>query len=277
MANTLIAHPVLSDAAVLTTSATVAASMPLANLQKPQPTDRCRFTDLSQVIEFDVDLTAAMASTGISQWRLVVLTHSNASDQASWRIRAATTQAGLSSSPPVDTTMITFWPAANLKPYWERIPAYYLFAADHTETWIRITIDDSDNPDGFLEFGCLCVANPCQPELPRKFGEMPDDTEDERVVRAEGGPEYPRASGPVTVFNLTFQAEGEGALEEVAFGLRRIKRLRGASRPVIVIDDVDDTVFAMEGFVYGRMTNPTQTVHPQFQQYEVSITLREMR
>lgn len=92
----MLAYPDWSDAATLTASNETAAS-PGTYLQRMQPSEVWRSTDLTSIY-FELD-----RGVDWQRWNLVSLLWSNASEEALWRIRTANSQANLTAAPIFDT------------------------------------------------------------------------------------------------------------------------------------------------------------------------------
>lgn len=93
----MIGAPDWSDNATLTASQ-AAGAFPVTNLQLMQPTDRWQTNNLTGPLSLTLDRGEVAA------FNLVALLHANASEEASWRVRAAQTQAELDTAPVLDTS-----------------------------------------------------------------------------------------------------------------------------------------------------------------------------
>lgn len=106
----LIASAVLADAATLSTTSPTAAGQGIAKLQTLQPGDPCRFTDGADahvVIDFGAGTPPAVNFVG----GLAII---GADADDTWRVRAAASEAGLTSAPSYDSTTVNIWAKAGL-------------------------------------------------------------------------------------------------------------------------------------------------------------------
>lgn len=133
------------------------ASRPRANMQDIRLFRLARSADLSSASTYVIaDLTTARPI------RLVVITNHNLTAAATIRVRAATSEAGLTSAAPVDVTQAVWLgsntPAGNTTRAGLPIHmpcALVILPADRTYRWWRIDIADAANPDGYVEIGYL--------------------------------------------------------------------------------------------------------------------------
>lgn len=275
MAQILIAEPGLGDGSILSSSATIATSMPLSNLQTMQPTDKTRFIDLTQTISITIDASAIFgAGLLYTQWNAIYLPFNNTTSAGVISLASSSSLAGLAGA--AITTYPT-WPAPGLKPYFPRVHSRIYLPTPSTDPYIMITIADSANPDGFIDIGRLYIADGYVPQYPMAFGEMPNPTELERVIRAEGGPTYARQSGIDENFNPVLQTYSDAGKAEFYNRIQRIKRLRGTSRDILIDYDVLDNTYAMDGIQYGRLTNVQAPKQTAFQLYEIPLSLAGLR
>lgn len=297
----LILEPGLSDAAIITTTAMVAGSMPLSNLQSPQPTDRTRFTSTSSPIIITIDMTGAMAQGIYTSWDYVALMFNGSTSTDKWKLAAADTLAGLSSAPFSITGLLArgifMWPSPNLKPYYPRVHSRYWVGQDpspsqspRTEKILQLTIDATANPAGYLDIGRLYVGLAIDLKTPERYPiSIPLPSELERVVRSEGGQDYPRAAGideglqsyPVIFAgnpSLPLSADRMAkAASDFYSSIVRIVRLRGSSRDVMIDLDPTDATWAMEKIIYGRLVGvgSPQLIGPSV--YQVVVSVKGMR
>lgn len=285
----LILEPGLSDAATISTTATVAGSMPLSNLQTPQPTDRTRFTDTSSLIAITIDATAVFAAGVYTSWNYIGWLFNLTASTDTWLLEAAGTISGLS-APTLSMAGLSAWPSPNLKPYYPRIHSRLYLPTARTEPVIRLTIDARANPLGYLDIGRLYLGLAIDLKTPERYPiSIPLPSENERVVRSEGGQDYPRVSGldeglqsyPVMFAgdpNLpTSAARAAKAASDFYSSIVRIVRLRGSSRDVLIDLDPSDATWAMEKIIYGRLVGVTQPQLIAPSVYQVVVSVKGMR
>lgn len=285
----LILEPGLSDAAVISTNATVAGSMPLSSLQTPQPTDRTRFTDTSSLITITIDATAVFAVGQYTSWNYIAWLFNSTASTDTWALTAAGSIAALS-SPSYSLSSLSTWPSPNLKPFYPRVHSRLYLPVARTEPVIRLTIDATANPLGYLDIGRLYVGLAIDLKTPERYPiSIPFPSELERVVRSEGGQDYPRVSGldeglqsyPVMFAgnpNLpTSAARAAKAASDFYSSIVRIVRLRGSSRDVLIDLDPTDSTWAMEKIIYGRLVGVSQPQLIAPSVYQVVVNMKGMR
>src|SRR5690606_18692553 len=157
----------------------------------------------------------------------VVLGAHNGSPTGTYRVRAADSEAGLTSAPDFDTGTsepLTLYPASG-KHDADVQHSFTSFAAQ-TRRWWRIDIDDTDNADGFFSLGRLMLASAWAPDTNFSFGAgigwLDPTTHDESVA----GHLFPLARPKHRVFTLPFQFMSEA---DCLAGIYELQRLRGAS------------------------------------------------
>ncbi|BBK37677.1 hypothetical protein STAQ_27550 [Allostella sp. ATCC 35155] len=132
-------------------------SRPAANMQTIELGVVARTTNASTSSTIRVfDLGAARSI------RLVAITSHNLSAAATVRVRAASSEAGLTSGPAVDVTQNAWLgantPATNTTRRGTRLRmpcALVVLSADQNYRWWRVDIADSGNPDGYVKIGYL--------------------------------------------------------------------------------------------------------------------------
>jgi hypothetical protein len=285
----LILEPGLSDSAVISTTATVAGSMPLSNLQAPQPTDKTRFTDSTSPIVITIDATAVLAAGTYTGWNYVAWLFNSSAAADTWKLEAAATISGLS-APTLSMAGLSAWPSPSLKPYYPRVHSRLYLPITHTEPVLRLTINATTSPLGYLDIGRLYIGLAVDLKTPERYPiAIPLPSEPERVVRSEGGQDYPRATGldeglqsyPVIFAgdpNLPLAADraAKAALDFYS-SIVRIIRLRGASRDVLIDLDPNDSTWAMEKIIYGRLVGVTQPQLIASNVYQVVVSVKGMR
>lgn len=244
MGNVVIASPALGEGGALTASA-AAAGFPVSNLQKIQPRVIWRTPDLTDAW-LEMDLGAS------SPINLVSLIGTNASAAATWRIRTAATQAGLTGgSPDYDSTVQLMWGAADLST-WDRVNAFNFIAAGApTSRWVRIDLSDPTNTDGYIAAGRLVVSKAFQPTRNLGYGWSVGFEDDSEADTTDGGNTLvtPKGKRRVVDFELKWGTKADMLGE--AFD---IDRTRGTSRDIIVIPNPDSDTIHNEA-IQGRMTN----------------------
>lgn len=266
MAHMILASPALSDAAVLSSTADVAATLPLANLQVQQPGQAARFTALGSVW-FDADLGAASAVDTIA------LLANNGTAAATWRIRAAATQGGLTAAPGYDSGAISLWPAAGRPTLWARPHALLWLSAAETWRWWRIDVFDAGNGDGFFEAGRLYLCAAWRPGRNLQYGASIGVVEDAANKEAAGGQIWPQLRGRRrrAEFSLKFLAEADMQRNALALDLAR-----GQSGDVLFCQDPEADEFLNHTMLYGLMTGMRAIILDHFKLYSKSYRIEEL-
>ena len=263
--------------------------MPLSTLQTSQPTDRTRFTDASSLIAITIDATAVFAAGLYTSWNYVAWLFNSTIATDTWKLEAAGTVAGLS-SPTLTMSSLSAWPSPTLKPYYSRVHSRLYLPVSRTEPVLRLTIDATANPAGYLDIGRLYIGLAIDLKTPERYPiSIPLPSELERVVRSEGGQDYPRVAGldeslqnypvifagnPRLPTNAARQAK---AALDFYSSIVRIIRLRGSSRDVLIDLDPTDATWAMEKIIYGRLVGVSQPQLIGPGVYQVVVNVKGMR
>lgn len=295
-----IFEPGLADSpngAVLSSSNTIAPSMPLSYAQTIQPTDRVRFTDLTQTIRFTVDLSIPLASGQYVSWDSLYLLFNNSTSAGTVTVSASPTSIALAISAPTYTVTFNCWPSPSLKPFFPRVHSRLTptSTSPRTEPYLAVTISDAANPSTYFEFGRLYVGLGVHLPTPERYpSSIPYPSETERLVRSEGGQDYVRPAGideALTAYPVLFSGKALGVgltpLQQTARALQaasdfytkvtRVIRLRGVSKDVLIDFDPTDTHNAMEKILYGRIVNIQQPQLIAPSTYQVTLNFKGMR
>lgn len=229
MAGILLALPTLSDGAVVTCDQSVAATMPLTNLWTQSPVEVARILATTGALTVDLGGAAAI--------RAALMLTNNVRDSATWTVSAATTEGGLA-SPSFTTGALPI--TDPLSPT--------LFASQSFRWW-RIAINDSGNPDGYLDIPRLYLSTAWTPidlasySLRWEDGSVQRDTRGGQIAVAE------RPKRRVITFALGYQTEAE-AWDQ---GYELLK-YAGKSRDIIaVLDPANGDQVQRQG-IYGLLT-----------------------
>lgn len=285
----LILEPGLGDSAVISTTATTAGSMSLSNLQTSQPTDRTRFTDTSSLIVVTIDATAVIATGTYTSWNYIGWLFNSSAVSDTWKVEAASTISGLS-SPAYSQVGLSAWPSPNLKPYYPRVHSRLYLPVARTEPVIRLTINATGNPAGYLDVGRFYLGLAIDLKTPERYPiSIPLPSENERAVRTEGGQDYARASGideglqSYPVFFAGDPSSSSDAARQASAAMDfyssivRVIRLRGSSKDILIDLDPTDSTWAMEKIIYGRLVGVTQPQLIAPSVYQVVVNVKGMR
>jgi hypothetical protein len=244
------------------------------------------------------------ATTGkasiVCQWDIyepvgcVVLAFNNMTAQAKVRVRGYTQPDNL--YPEFDTGFVTPSPGPSLGQFQWGSPLgdnfyargggslfAYGYGSYHT-VWIpegravkklEIAIDDTDNPDTFIEIGRLIVGPYWTPKHNFDFGhslEFTDTSKGGRTeagdLRHERGPKFRRID--MSLSNM---------LAEDRAALMRLIRLKGATEPVFLsmFPENDDVLLEQSYQLWGKFADGGgRIMNPRYDVYSTSLSFEEM-
>jgi hypothetical protein len=268
MANAMIATGARIDAATLTSTSPIAATLPLGNLLTMQPGEACLFTDPSD-IEITIHLAAAAAPT------LFALLATNLTGNATWEIWGADSEGALESV-GYSFGPASVWTGFGKPSGWDRLPVFHFPAVPASHPWWRIRVDDTGNTDpNGVYVGRAYVDAAWQPPVNVLYGTGLGWRNPSIVNVARGGQLLPmiRPARRVRTFKLGFQTEAQ--MKRNAF---EIDRLRGTTRDIMLVLDPEATEFLHVDTLYGLQIGPDlpPLVIPAFDIYEKSFTLEEL-
>jgi hypothetical protein len=267
MARITFANTLRTADAALTGLGTIAADLPVTNLQVDQPSEPCRWTSLSGM-GVQVQL-AASAAIG-----LVYLGAHNGSAAGTWRIRAATSSANLTAAPGFDSGSLSLWPASGKPdPAAARLSSLAIVAPGAAYTWWRIDITDAANADGFFEAGNLVLDVPFTPERAQDWGTIYGRADETPQLRAKSGTLWPGEipGGAVQRVRLSRLSEDE------AFGtFWEVERRIGLRKPLLVVPDSDDTAHLHRKMIFGLLTRLSGVRRLNNVQYGVTVEIEEL-
>lgn len=274
MANILILSPGSSDAATLTADSEV-STLPATNLQGIQPKKKWRTTSLTPYLDIDFG-TAGCAANGFA------LIGHNLTSAATIRVRGKATFP-VTSSPTVDTTAVSAWPATG-KPsdtYWPQYLSWLSWVNVTALRYWRIDISDSGNTDGYLQAGRLMLGPYWQPTTNFDLSGTPlgRDQRDVQTVTDYGEIFTDRRSrSAARRFSLQISSADK---REVNDGIGEIQRLRGMWGDVACLLDTAATTDFHRNSMQGVFTSPqehqfTQQFTTNGEAWSVSFPLREV-
>jgi len=263
----MIATPVLSDAGTVQ-AGSQAGSMPAHNLLSMQPGEPWAAIDLSNAW-FTLNMPAA------PEIDFVALIAHTATAAATWRIRAADSEAALTAAPLFDSTEISMWPPGGRPPGYTYLPSVLnLISAPEARAWWRVDILDPGNPAGFVSVGRLYAAKLFRPGKNFAFGASGGLNDPSPRERSLGGNLYTDPRPQTREETVTFAWLTETELRD---GIEEIRRQRGTSRDLLLIPNLDDTARLHQTMIYGLLTDPRQRIHRGHQIFEQTLKLEELR
>ena len=266
MAMAMLATPVLSDVGTVQ-AGSQAGGMPVTNLLSMQPRNAWRALDLGAAW-FTLHLPSA------PEIDFIALPSHTASATATWRVRAADSEAELTTTPAYDSLAVSMWPLGGRPSGYTYLPTILnLLAAPVSRAWWRVDIFDAGNPAGYLDVGRFYAAKLFQPQRNFSFGASGGRIDPSPRQASVGGQLYtePRPQRRVETLTLSWLSEAE-----MYDGLEEIKRQRGTSRDVLLIPNIDDSARLHQKMIYGLLSNPRPRVNRAFDLYEQVLTLEEL-
>lgn len=243
MSRIVMAFPTLSDAATVTDS-NGNATYPIANALKQQPRETVRTADNTDSY-YTVDLGAAKSIN------CIMLLYTNADSATNWRIRAATTEAGLTASPVgYDTGTLQHWPPSATSPVdnssWTRTHALHLPATAQSFRWWRIDVTGLSGLS-YYEFGRLYVSTAYKPTRNADIGLKIQYNDSSDGVDTPGA-HYRRVGKQwrTVVARFSFRFESEAYDDWLA-----LDRAIGGGGDLVVITNPADRV--MDRMIYGYL------------------------
>lgn len=268
----VIASPALIEAATIA-AGPEAANFPVANLFTAHPWERWRSAGLAGV-HVEIDLGAA-PSPGINF--LAAVSH-NMSGAATWRWRAAASQAALTASPAWDSTAVSPWPVTGRPAGYSHLDSYLWLggpggAGAQSHRWWRVDFSDAGNADGFIELGRIYVAAAWQPSRNVQYGWGAGWTDPSPRQRTLGGQLHAEELGRWRELRFQLRWLSEDEMYENAYELART---RGTSGDVIVVRNPAATKHLHRQSVYGVMRELAPIVNARHRLFETSYAIEEM-
>ena len=261
MGNLVLATPHIIDAATIDNATEVAAA-PATNLQLMSPRDFWQAPDPAAA-NMEIDLGEAKTIN------LVAGLFANATSAATWRIRAAATQAALITSPILDTTAVTFWASAGLET-WDRTHGIYWNAAGVTARWWRLDFDDGANPDGVFKMGRLYIDAAFQGLHNFNYGPKFGFKDKSKVTETLDAATDTVPGRKIPTIDLTLDFLAEAELYDNHF---EIMRRQGSGADVLLILDPDEATYLMQMTYYGLLTAGSLSL-PGFNRYRTRLSLK---
>ncbi len=283
MANLFIAYNNAFDSATLS-GGSWETTLPLANLQKQQPTTIARTTNDA---ESSTKLTADLGSR--QNIKVVALIHHNLSSSATWRVEIS----NVSDFSALEADSGTIDAVDTLEAYgtldWGDFTwggkltdteleafnpiAFYFLETPENARYVRITIQDTDNPDNYVEMGRVFIAPAFAPSSNVEYGLRAGFIDNSRSVISRGGQVYVDSVPARRRFDFRFHHMTEN---EAYTGANEMQRVSGLSGDVLMAIDVDDTTHRMRQSCYGRLINLQPIIHAGNAHFTLDISIEEL-
>ena len=142
------------------------------------------------------------------------------------------------------------------------IGAYHVLPTSVFARYVRIELDDQDNPDGYLEAGRLIVSPAWQPTRNLTYGWTLRHIDESRRVRSRGGQLYVDLAPKRRRLEFTIPHLSEDEMFSRAYELDRDK---GVGGDLLVIVDPDKPAHLHRQAIYGALAEVTGIENPSFQ------------
>lgn len=260
----LILSPAISDAATVTGAAT-SGDLTIANMQNMRPRRTTRFASLTGMYS-EWDLGSAQAIDYIWQ------RSPNITAAGTVQVRAASSQAGLTSAPGYDSTALTFRTGTGSST-WDYFDFHLdLRATPQTYRWWRFDWVDAANPLGYLDIArvYLSAALTIEPGVQiQSLGPIQNPVS----LTSQGGDEY-RVTRPIkNTMNLTIPYM---SVEQALGGVFEIGRTRGTAKDIVVVWGSDVPGYLQQRTVYGLADEPYPLTMPTANLFDVNIKLTSL-
>lgn len=283
MGSVLIAYRNYVDAATISGGGW-SSGLPAANLADRQPSKVARTSGLDQsqtTLTIDLHQTAPI--------RFVALVRHNLTQTGTWRIRLGDDTA--MTDPLHDTTAIAIWPTA--VPFgvgsWGEFNWGGRFGAAEAETYgiqaihvipsavraryVRIDLDDADNPFGYLQAGRLVVGPAWQPSINFQHGWSVEQVDESNVKRSRGGQVYVNTRPKYRRLQFRIDHLEKDEMFGHAYEMERIK---GRGGDIMVIADPDDVTHAHRLTLYGTLAESAPITNNQPGRYVRRFVVDEL-
>lgn len=197
----------------------------------------------------------------------------NMQDGADVYYAVANTQNLVETVPEFQSGAINFWPQPNLDYAYSKVgySTWYRFPTTRTESWLRIYLDDTANPDGVLRGGIVHAGRIHEPNIPMSFGGSHGYVDPSEIsyteagsMRIAGRPGWDESQCPLNFAN-----------EDDALMFYQLYKYVGHKRPVFMHLNLDDTTYGYSKWAYGKI-DMEAIVQPEFDIYQVVIHVHGM-
>lgn len=269
MANMILATPVISDAALLSSSA-MAGSLPLENLKKQAVGRVARFTSPDSAF-IVIDLGNSPSAVD-----LIALIGHNASAAGEARVRAADAEALLTSAPSYDSGALRL--RSNIV-----APAYAdvgSLARNHFILKLAVQqirrywrIDMTDTSISYLDVGRLYLSKVFQPSTNMDYGIKEGFIDPSTIQRTVSGRVIPNERTKYRYTELTLSFGSEAEMFGSAFD---IEQARGSTRDVLLVIDNDNKPLLQKRSIYGLMATLNPVVNSYIGLFEKTYRIEEI-
>jgi hypothetical protein len=268
MGNIVIANTRLSDAGTFSNKVSTHVNFPIEQLQFVQPSQKWRTTTITGVY-FTIDLGNASTI-----WDTIALIgHNCIVAAATWRIRFATSEGNLTSSPTYDSGNVSMQLGSVLLADWASRTSVHFKSSAATGRWMRIDISDPFNSDGYVEIGRLLVGAKWQPTINMAYGWSLGFKDHSKQNESLAGGTFiaVRPKQRIIKFTLDFQSEDD--MYDNAFDL---DRLIGESGDVLIVPDPEEAKHIHRQTIHGVMKGLKPITNTRYNIYRKPYEIREL-
>ncbi len=244
----------LSDTATITGTVALGQNL-IANLQKRELSSVYRSSLTCQI---NIDLGSAMAIDFIS-----LIGHNG--------LGTVTVKAGTTSG-------VTNYTSGSLNlitgtAYGYDRNCFATKIATQTYRYWRLDIVDTGNPDGFFQAGRLYLSKVFQPAVNASYGLKEGYLDRSRNIRTIGGGVSSVNRVPLRTCEWSLDFVNQ---TEMYGTLRDIDLVRGVSKDVLIIPDIEDTTYFQKRYVYGILDELNPIVIAYHGIYQKSYKIMEI-
>jgi hypothetical protein len=286
VANVLIAYQNRADESTLS-GGTWLASLPRANLQNRLVQKVARSSGLTlAATQFDFDLNSVTKPIGV-----VALVVHNLSVTA--KVRISGNSSASFASPIYQSAWVDVWPAGMVPLSlleWEadnfwlgtlsesaragyQSPFLHVLPSPQTLRYWRVEIDDTANPDGYVQIGRLFASATWRPAINYSIGAELGYTDPTPIETSLSGAEYFDVRGRAREFNFSL----DGLTESEAYDyVLQLQRIAGVSGEILIAPDLDDATRIPARSYVGRLVDLSPIVNSNVGRFRVTMKLREL-
>lgn len=285
MANCLICSPNLANKVAGLSGGSWTTTLPLPNLLDPRVKKVARTTNTSLAsTQFIIDT----GSTTV--FSILALVNNNVS--IAGKVRIDTSINSDLSSPSHDSGWFEWWPGGTIPfgtlPWgefdWHGKPSttasleytprllIYRFPSEIRARYIRVQIDDTANPDGFVQIGRLFLGTSWQPAMNMEWGASLQYESRSNIEPSFNGTEYADVRQSFRVVRFTL---GELTEDESIGQVLRLQAQSDIHREVLFLWDADDQTYRLQRSFVGRMRALNALEYPMYNMRRSAFEIKE--
>lgn len=259
MSNIILAVP-LSDQATLTASSALADNT-VNRLQDMGLSRIWRTSDLNTA-DIEIDFGAA------TEIDFIAIVAHNGTASGSVTIKAGTTSA-VSDFTLAGQDLITGTDVG----YDKNLFAVRLSSSETYRYW-KIEISDASNPDAYFQAGRLYMDKCFSPAINASWGLSEGFKDNSRLQRSMSQALNPVTRTPLRTVDLQIDFGTEDEMYGVVY---EIDRLRGISKDILYIKNIEATTHFQRQYVYGVSDDLTPIINEFFGIYQKSYKITEIK